>query len=305
MIAIKTMNITSKNLNLLPIFLVIGEELNLSRAAVRLGASQPALSHSLVRLRELFQDPLFVRVPHGLAPTPKALELLPEVQALVRSAEGLLTPAAVDLKTIERELVIAATTYFELRILEALVARLRKEAPKVTLTTVALQGDFPKRELERGEVDVAIAAYFADLPGTMRFKALGKDPHVCVVRKGHPYAKSQRTVDDYLAHGHVVISVPLGVRQKIDDALEKRGKSRHIVARLNNFVSAPQVVASSDLILTCPQTLAERYATWLGLQVVPTPLPVAPVEVKMVWHERQHADPFHKWARAIIEEALK
>jgi DNA-binding transcriptional LysR family regulator len=304
--SIEIVNISSKKLNLLPIFQVIGEELNLSRAAERLGTSQPALSHSLGRLRDLFQDPLFVRVPHGLAPTPRAAELLPEVHRLVQGAEGLFRTGALDLKTLERRLVIAATTYFELRVLDKLVSRLRREAPRVTLATVSLQGEFPKAELERGDVDVAIAAYFAELPGQVRMKKLSSDPHVCVTRKNHAFIRSRggKRLDDYLKYGHVMISVPLGAKQQIDVALEAMGKRRDVVAHLNNFISAPQVVASSDLILTCPKTLAERYASWFDLAISATPIETTSVQVKMVWHERNQADPFHRWVRGIIEDAL-
>lgn len=298
------MNITDKNLNLLPIFCVIGEELNLSRAGKRLGLSQPALSHALAKMREMFADPLFVRVPHGLAPTPKALSLAPQVAGLLESASQLFREEELAMKDLDRSFVLAATTYFEMRILGQMIQKLAKIAPNVTLTTVSLQGEFPKAELDRGEVDLAIAGYFQDLPQGLRSFSLGEDPHVCVARKDHPYLLTHQTVDDFVSCNHVMIAVPLTVRQKIDVELEKIGRSRRIVAHINNFLTAPVVVAQTDYLLTCPLTLAESYAQWFDLVISSTPIPVDPVRVQMVWHERNHSDALHRWFRKEVADLM-
>src|SRR5215470_6304365 len=165
------MHIRNKDLNLLAILVGIGEEMNLSRASGRLGLSQPALSHALSRLREQFGDPLFVRGQRGLVPTPRVSALLPQVRALLASAESLYGAGqTLDLINLKRRSVIASTTYFEARVIVDFLLHAQKVAPGLQFETIALSGGFPKRELESGDMDVAIAAYFDEVPDNFRIK---------------------------------------------------------------------------------------------------------------------------------------
>ena len=291
------MNITDKNLNLLPIFCAVWEEGNLSKAAKRLGVSQPALSHSLAKLRDLFGDPLFARVPHGLAATRRADEIYPDVKRLLSDCERVLTQGTQDIASVTRTFVFGATTYFEMRVIGSLMKSIAEHAPGISLSTISLQGNFPKDEMDRGEVDLAVGAYFIDLPQGYRQQLMDKDPHVCLLRRGHPFLKGKRRLSEYLEYKHVVIAVPPTGHQSIDTYLRGKGKQRNIVARLNNFVTAPQVVSTTDYILTCPSTLARQYAEWFNLEICSVPVPVEPVQARMVWHERHHRDPTHKWIR--------
>ncbi len=299
------MNIYTKNLDLLKILLAISEEENLSKAALRLHLSQPALSHSLQRLREEFDDKLFVRAARGLVPTPKARELFPKVRAVLIAAEKLYASESVDFRTVERSFVLAATTYFELRVAGPLMQTILREAPGVTLETVSLQGDFPKLSLERGETDIAIAAYFDSLPESFRMRSLGRDPHVCVLRRDHPVLKKGLSISEYLDAEHIRIAVPPGRPSSIDTELKRTGKQRRIVAHFGNFLSPPAVVAETDLLLTCPESLAKRYVELFPVVIAKVPTRVPPIEIKMVWHERNHEDPFHRWMRENIAAALK
>src|SRR5262245_39755370 len=148
MYAIDAMNIRTKDLNLLAVLLVIAEEESLSRASGRLHLSQPALSHALSRLREQFEDPLFVRGQHGLVPTPRVRALLPSIREVIGSAEKLYgLGQRLDLAKIQRTVVIASTNYFEARAVADLVIEAQKKVPGLRFETRSLVGGFPKAEL--------------------------------------------------------------------------------------------------------------------------------------------------------------
>ena len=294
-----------RDLNLLRVFVVIGEERNLSRAAGRLGISQPGLSHALKRLRAEFGDPLYVRAPRGLVPTARAESLLPQIRERLALVDKLYDSApTMDFRARNGSWVLATTTYFEMRILGRVLKALRLVAPHVAFETRSLTEGFPKAELEEGRIDLAVAAYFQSLPEGFRVRSLGSDPHVCVMRKGHP-ASGGLTLERYLAAEHVKIAVPPGSVSAVDRALAARGKSRRIVAHLANFVTPALALKKTDLLLTCPRTLAQNYAKNLGLTWTKLPLPVPPVDVKMAWHERTHADPFQRWFREQIVAAAR
>ncbi len=289
------------NLNLLKIFDILGHELNLSKASKILGIGQPALSHSLQLLREEFNDPLFVRAQRGLVATDKAIKLLPLIRkALEGLSEVYQREAASDFKKLEKNFTLASTGYFEIRVVEKLMNELQREAPQICLQTRSLQGEFPKGELETGEIDLAIAAYFKKLPKTFKVKSLGIDPHVCVCRKKSPYLKSKQTLNDYLAFDHVKIDIPPGQKATIDLTLEELKKKRKIVAYISNFFTPPLIVAANNVLLTCPETLAKSYCQYYDLEMTELPIKTAPIEIKMVWHQRNHNDKFHQWMRNTV-----
>jgi DNA-binding transcriptional LysR family regulator len=293
-----------KNLNLLPVLISIGDHGSLSQAAKALKISQPALSHSLGRLRQDFHDPLFVRSQRGLLPTPKGNQLIANSREILRKIEALYATEDLNLKKVEGQFVIAATTYFELRVIGRLLARLKAEAPKVDLMTMPLRGEFPQRDLTEGKVNIAIAAYFSALPGSMQRQVLGRDPIVCLTRRDHPYTRAKNKLLRYLEYQHVVISVPPGEPQGIDLALASLGKSRAVACSLANFLTAPLLLKDTDYILTIPHSLAIAYGELYDLKVCKSPIEVPPIEIQMVWHSRFQSDPLHMWVRKLIREVF-
>ena len=234
----------SYDLNLLRVLVTIGQTLNLTKASAELRLSQPALSYSLKKLREDFKDPLFVRGSHGFQPTPRALSLIPLAKELLEQSIKLYSSEVFDLKNYKKTVTLALTTYFEAILIVELLKRLEKEAPLVMLKTISLQGEFPKRELESGDADLAVAAYFQDMPESYYIQNLGKDKHVVVHRKNHPYGKSAQGVEDYLKYSHIKIGVPLDTKSQIDLRLEQKKISRRMVGNFNNFLS-PGVILPS------------------------------------------------------------
>ncbi len=294
-------NIRNKDLNLLGIFIVIAEELNLSRASSRLNLSQPALSHALVKLRDQFADPLFIRSQRGLIATPRVAELLPQIRSILAMAGQLYGPGeSLDLATPDRKTVIASTDYFEVRAMADFIKLAQAKAPKLRIETRSLSGEFPKRELESGEYDLAIAAYFDAVPGSFKSKTIFTDRFVCICSKKNSYLKSPQTTDDYLARKHLQIEVPPGVFAPADQYLEKKKKRRDISLRIGNFLTPPAILASSDLLLTCPFSLAESYRKIAPLIITELPFKLPTIDTKMVWHEKNQHDPFHQWLRENI-----
>lgn len=296
------MNIRDKDLNLLAVFVGISEELNLSRASTRLGLSQPALSHALARLREQFGDPLFVRGQRGLVATSRVSLLLPRVRALLAMAEDLYGPGeTLDLANLNRKVVIASTAYFEARAVASFIKHAQTEAPGLQIETQSLSGGFPKRELELGEFDLAIAAYLDEVPTGFRIKTVYSDRFVCVCAKKNAYLKTKQAIADYLACRHLQIEVPPGVFAPVDRYLQGKKKRRDISLRIGNFLTPPSILAHNDYLLTCPQSLAESYQEMYPLIITELPFWLVGIDTKMAWHEKNQRDPFHAWLRDCMD----
>jgi DNA-binding transcriptional LysR family regulator len=292
------MNIRNKDLNLLAVFVGISEELNLSRASGRLGLSQPALSHALSRLRDQFSDPLFVRGQRGLIATPKVAVLLPQVRALIAAAESLYGAGEVlNLAKLNRKVVIASTAYFEARVIASFITHARVKAPGLQIETRSLSSGFPKQELESDEFDLAIAAYFEDVPNGFKMQTVFSDRFVCVCSKKNIYLKTKQTIDDYLNCKHLQIEVPPGVFAPVDQHLKSKRKRRDISLRIGNFLTPPVILAKSDYLLTCPLSLAENYREMYPLTITELSFWIPSIDTKMVWHEKNQLDPFHAWLR--------
>jgi DNA-binding transcriptional LysR family regulator len=296
--------VRAKDLNLLSVLLALAEDPHLTRVAEGLGLSQPALSHALKRLREQFGDPLFVRGGRGLIPTPKLISLIPRVRAVLEMAGAIYGPAeALDLATVRRRVVIACTAYFEVRALGPLISHAAKVAPGVRFETRSLAGGFPRSELESGEFDLAIAAYFTDLPRGYRLRTIFSDQFVSVCGAKNSYVRTRRRIGDYLRCQHLQIEVPPGVIAPVERYLQAKGLSREIALRIGNFLTPARILSETDYLLTCPSSLAHGYAEAYPLAVTALPFPLPSIETTMVWHERSQADPFHAWLRGRIAES--
>jgi DNA-binding transcriptional LysR family regulator len=299
------MELVNKDLNLLKVFITVGETLNLTRASEQLNLSQPALSYSLKKLREDFEDPLFVRTSHGFQPTPRAVELMPKVKAVIESSRLLYTSEKLNLKNHKCELKLALTTYFESIVIVKLMEIINKEAPLVRLKTVSLHGEFPKKELESAEIDLAVAAYFNELPENYLVRSLGKDKQVLVMRKNHPYLKTSRSLKDYLSFSHIKIGIPINSTSRVDQQLHEKNLKRKMIGEFNNFLSPLVALKETDGILTVPEKLANVYKSITNLEIAELPMKEITIESKMVWHSRFQNDPFHQWVREILYDIYK
>jgi DNA-binding transcriptional LysR family regulator len=297
------LDISDKNLNLLVVFDVLMQERNVSRAAARLRLRQSTLSHSLSRLRQMFDDDLFVRVGRGVAPTPRALDLSPRVIEVLRGAASLFhDDAPFDPARARGTIRVASTEMLEHIVLPKLVPMLRREAPHVVLQSISTQGLLPKEQLERGEIDLAVAGFFGDLPEGFYRQALFADVFRAIARAGHPIFKRKPTIDDFVAWDHILISPQGDFKSIIDGALGKR--KRRIVAGISNFLTPGWIVADSDVLLTAPSRLTSIFERTLTVKAFDLPFKSPKIAVVQVWHERLHRNSLHRWFREVLHQLL-
>ncbi|MFO0713945.1 MAG: LysR family transcriptional regulator [Sandaracinus sp.] len=295
------MGASSLDLDLLRVFDHLHREKHLTRAGRLLGLSQPAVSRALVRLRDALGDPLFVRGPRGVVPTPRADALAPEVREILRRTAALTQPSELDPAQLERTFVFASVDFLEGDLLPRLSALLEREAPRVSITSRPLGPDATEG-LTSGRYDLAIGVP-STLPTDAMTTHLFDDDFVCVVRRGHPSVRRALDLATFCRLSHVLISPRGEPGSPVDDALAKKDLSRHVAIRTHTFFSAPHVVASSDLVLTGPARVLEPLAKNQGLRVLPPPLPLRGFGVHMAWHARVQNDPAHAWLRSVIKRA--
>ncbi len=303
---IHIVNISTKDLNLLAVFDALMIERSVSRAAVRLALSQPAVSHALGRLRRDFGDDLFVRSAKGMTPTPHATALAERVSEVLLQAQTLYVEASsFTPEHATARLAVGTTDYVEALLLPLLLPYLSHHAPAVTTLFRPTPGDLPKAQLESGALDLAIAGFYGDLPEGFFKRALFNETYVCVVRNDHRKVVKKLTLDTFVSLEHLLVSPHGDMLGAVDHALKKKRLARRVVAGVGNFHSPGAIVASTDYIVTVPLRLAKMYVKTHPVKYFDPPLPVPGFTVLMVWHARTHRSPLHAWFRGVIEELLR
>jgi DNA-binding transcriptional LysR family regulator len=299
------MNIRSLDLNLLLAFESLMIEGNVTRAARRSGLSQPAMSNALGRLRRAFDDPLLVRTPEGMKPTPVAQSLIVPVRAALDGLRAVLEEKpAFDAAVSHRTFRLLANDYAEIVLLAPLIQHLHSEASGVRLRVERPRSLFqpPASSSLAGSFDLAIG-FFPDalsLETNLRSELLWEENNLCIVRQGHPVIRGKLSLKQYVAAHHVAVFYKSEGTGIIDSLLEQKGHSRSTVVLVPHFASVGFMVAASDLIATVPERLATRFRKHFKLQVLPLPLMMPRFRTMMLWHERSHTDPAHIWLRQLI-----
>jgi DNA-binding transcriptional LysR family regulator len=267
----------------------------LTAVSQRLGMTQSAVSHALGRLREIFEDELFLRRPFGVEPTQRARELASRIDAIVRLTREALTEGdAFEPASSSREFRVTGLDSATVLLGSRLIALCRQSAPNVRLTFRSMAQKEALRALGDGEVDVAVCLVWTKSTD-FRIEPLYQESYLVAARRNHP--KIGRTLDlkTYVALDHVLVSVtgdPVGI---VDRTLAARGHARRVVATLPMFLPALAAVAHSDVIVTMPAQLVEAYKKPFGLRAYEPPLPIRPFTLSVVWHRRNDADPGLRW----------
>ncbi len=283
-------------------------EKSVSRAADRLGITQPAVSSALKRLRELTGDSLLVRTRNGMTPTERALSLLGPVRKALEGIDEILDRAPpFEAAKTTRSFGVGAPDYFDAFFLSNLSATLRTEAPnaRLNIRSLSLDIDF-ERLLEDGDIDVVLGNW-PNPPDYLRTLPLFDDEVVCMVSQRHPFAKrGEITAAEYLKAQHLA-PVPYagGVRGAIDEHLHQLGHRRDIRVSLPYFHVAPYVLTTTDLVFTTGRRFAEPFAKILPLAVLPAPLNFPPLRFYQLWHERTHESVAARWLREHISLLVK
>jgi DNA-binding transcriptional LysR family regulator len=294
------MNLGAINLNLLVALEALLSERSVTRAARRLGVTQPAMSNSLAQLRALLNDPLFHRRAHGLEPTARALALSEPLQQGLRLLAGAFEPQRFEPSASLQSFVVEASDYVEFVLLPPLLQRLAAEAPGVRVEVRPWGLHEVPSSLGRGEADLMIG-FYDEVPARHRQRILFEEEYVCVVRKGHPRVGRGLTLERYLELGHVLVSQRGDTPGSVDRALLRKGKRRHVAARVSHFLMVPMLVRRTDLVAALSRRVAEPFADALGLNLFEPPLSLPRGKIGQVWHERLDQDPAQAWFRGVVE----
>ncbi|OCC01506.1 LysR family transcriptional regulator [Labrys sp. WJW] len=293
---------TLVDLSLLRVFCILMSERSVSRAAVRLEMSQPAVSLVLGRLREHFGDQLLMRGRGGMVPTDRALTILPRIQALLMDAEALAEDIApFDISASNHSFTIASPDYLAPIFLGDVIAAARREAPNVRLVIRALGPDFDfESALAKGEIDTVIGNWPSP-PNYLRRSVLLEDEVVCVMGAQHRLAHGPITQADYLAAAHIVpVSYSVAHRGLVETHLSRQRLVRERTVALSYFGMAPYLLLESDLIFTTSRHFARYFAAFLPLAIRNSPIRFPAMTFYQLWHERSHHAPTHRWLRDLM-----
>lgn len=300
MTAISHAHLARIDLNLLLAFDALYTERNVTRAARRIGVTQSAMSHMLRRLRELFDDELFLKGPLGMTPTAHA-ELLsgPVGRAMGELSHALLLRPRFEAGTAKRSFILVASDYIQLVLLPPLLERLRKEAPGVRLQVRAYSEEVGAH-LASGAADLLLSAL--PVAGALQQRRLFSEQFVCVLHADHPWAQGPLTQEQYVSLQHILVS-PQGFGPTwVDPVLQREGLRRDIVVSVPSYLIAPMLLTNSNLIVTLAARVASRLRAIVPLRELTPPLPIPGFTISAYWHERFDPDPAHAWLRGILAE---
>lgn len=298
------MSFLTLDLNLLRVFDAVMTEQNLTRAASRLAMTQPAVSNAVKRLRDALGDELLIRTAHGVKPTARAESLWPAVRRALADLEEAVAPRSFELAKAHVTFRMAMADATAGLLLPPLVRVIEKDAPGIDIRMVPLTTREPRPSLLRGDIDLAIGFFpgvVAQLQGAtetpIRHERLYAGQYVCVMRKEHPLANKELSLDAYCEANHLLVSFSGRARGLVDDALLSLNKERRILLTVNQFFTAGKVVANSDLIMVLPRHLIEATGMTNALVAKELPFPMPEVHIDMLWHERDARSPGHQWLR--------
>ncbi len=293
------------DLNLMPVFLALMDERNVTRAAERLGITQPALSNALNRLRDTLRDPLFIRERYGMRPTQLAEEMAPVVRtALAQFDELILGQQQFDPAEASRLFTLAPNSYAEFVLMPEVVARLRQRADGIKLRLIPFGSDLAETGAVSGSTEMVIGR-ITDLPDNIVVQHLMDDGLACVVRAGHPDIGDSISKEQYERLKHVNVLPPGRLRAGLFQALEQRGLRREVAVSVTHFLAVPEMIAATDYCTTLPSQICRRLARDPRLKVMPAPADLGSFPVEIAWHVRYRHDPAHRWLRSLIAEVAK
>src|SRR5262245_11049951 len=301
----KSMNLRAIDLNLLVALDALLTERHVSRAAVRIGLSQPAMSNALSRIRTLFRDDILVRTPHGMEPTPRALELAGAVRSVLRQVE----------RTFERESDFDpgnSSLLFRLRMsdvigflfLPGIIAALETVAPNVALEISHLPPSETLDALDSDRIDLAVSMGLQHSGAIKEFPIL-EDRMMCLVRDGHPL-QSKNDLETFLAYRHLRIAMSPTDSRFVENVLASLGRHRDVAINIPHWLLAPTLVRVSDLVAVMPGRLAQSVIREKkGLAIVKLPFATERFDWTIYWHRRHDMRAAHIWLRELIATVAK
>ena len=299
---IDAVNLSRVDLNLLVHLDALLAERSVTRAAVRVGLGQSAMSHNLARLRDLFSDELLTRGPEGLRPTPRALALVEPVRIALAQIQVLVSrDEAFDPRTAERTFSVGLPDSMEILIVPSLLAYLREVAPGIHLRLHNIDSSKLLDDLDADRLDLAVGyGVFAQGQAHHKRRLLFTETYLCMFNAERTGITASISLHDYLRLPHVLTSLRPGERGVVDDALEKLGLRRTVVLTTPRFLAVPSLVARAPVVVTMHARLARFFAAELGLSLSLPPVELQDMAVSLLWHASYDHDPAHAWLRQMI-----
>lgn len=279
------------------------DERSVTKAAKRLGLTQPAVSRVLARARSEFNDALLVRAGRDLVMTPRAQRLRQPLREALLALDAVVRDAPVfDPSAAERTFVLSTADYGA-AVASGALAALAVRSPGLTVEILPQTPNWDEA-LRSGAHDVALFPQRQSSPGIV-WTTLFQETWTCLVRQKHPSIRGRLSLEQFCEVPQVFVSPALEKSGLVDRALARLGRQRRIALRMTTFLAAPLAVAQSDLIAVVPQQIADHCAPALALQQLAVPVPLQPFSVALAWHERSRSDAGHQWFRRQLALAMK
>ena len=286
--------------NLLQLFVLLYSTRSVTRAAEQLDLAQPTVSIWLSKLRQQLNDPLFVRTPTGMQPTPVADELIATAREALESLRRLSSwESRFEPATADRRFCICMSDVAHITLLPQILAHVRSVAPGVRLEAGRIDKQ-TAHMLESGEADLAMGL-LPELGAGFYQQSLFTQDWVCLASPHHPRIGDELSLSAYQQEAHIDI-VPGTGHRLLDAALESKHINRRVVLELPGYLGLTVILATTDLLVTMPRQMGEMLARIGGLRVFPCPFPIPTFTVKQHWHTRYHHDAGNRWLRGLCAE---
>lgn len=289
------------DLNLLRVLVAIHDTRNLSAAAGLLNVSQPAASAALARLRHAFGDPLFVRTPSGMTPTPRTDAIIGRTREVLDAIDrDIVAGIEFDPLRASGEFTFCMTAIAEFVFLPRLLATLKRQAPGMRIRCVSPAPGQLRDGLQDGRIDLALGFYPDLVSADFYQQRLFSHSLVCVVRDKHPFAGPRLTAKEFRQADHIVVRDGSRSSEMLDALLASGRIDRNVVLTTSHYLCVPPVLAQSDAVAVAPRVVAGMFAERYGLRLLGLPFDVPDYDLKQHWHRKFHHDPRLVWLRTLI-----
>ena len=295
-------NLRAVDLNLLVVLDSIIEEKHITNAAKKLNLTQSALSKTLSRIRNMFDDPILVRMQNGYELTDRAQKLAEPIKKILQDVDEVIAPINFDPATTEQWFSIGTLDFGEVIAGNEFMRQICEKAPKSKIRFIP-RTILSNSQLFDGAVDMLFRVRPEEVPQNCIAETIIEDKMVCIVDSNHPTAGKKLTLDDYLNFPHSALHV--GIDEPIiDKTLAKIGKKRNTLKQSSNFVALAFSILNTPMILTVPNSAAQTLKQLLDISVHDLPFQTPPLDMVMIWHKRNQDRPDHKWFRNEFKKAF-
>ncbi len=293
------------DLNLLVVLDALLTEKHVTRTGLRLHLSQPAISHSLNKLRVLLDDPLLIRQGNEVVLSALAQNLQAPLKGILGQIETLLGQS-IDFVPVDsqRTFRVAMSDYGAAIVLPKLIVQLRAQAPGTSLVVIQDSRLGMLEQVEQGKIDLAVGV-FAALPADVSSDVLFEETFTCLLNRRSLPENGVFDLDSYLARPHLLVSTDGSTQGEVDNVLRSQGLQRRVAVNVPHWGAAPGMIADTDLILTVATRTLDNLPLGDTLVALAPPLTVAPFNYVQVWHNRFNQDPAHRWLRELVKQVSK